>query len=45
VVGIPDGDDPALRALPFTADGDGITFTLPALAYWDLLWVEYGTDA
>lgn len=41
----PDGDDPALRALPFTAEEDGITFTLPALAYWDLLWVEYGTDA
>jgi dextranase len=41
----PDGDDPALHALFFTAEDNGITFTLPSLAYWDLLLVEYGTGA
>ncbi len=39
----PDGESIAPQAVDFTTDSDGsaITFTLPSLAYWDMIVLEY----
>ena len=41
----PDEADPALHPLDFTVTGGARSVTLPRLAYWDLLLVEYAGPA
>ena len=41
----PDEADPALHPLDFTVTGGALSVTLPRLAYWDLLLVEYAGPA
>lgn len=41
----PDEADPALQALDFTVTDGALSVTLPRLAYWDLLLVQYAGPA
>jgi dextranase len=37
----PDYQGGAAMSLPFTLEGDNVTFTLPLLKYWDMVVLEY----
>jgi dextranase len=37
----PDGEDLSMKPLAFTQDGDVLTFTIPSLAYWDMIVIEW----